>query len=171
MIKVIWQPTREAAELFLANPDFKTYVDSFENADTSTQLYAQSEDQEIDNLTKQGYDNILWKHVGLVTRPKHQRQGTLYHRHCQSPSRHSTHLEMWDLGVGCGLLKPGFIKDSEGEPKIPEHITCQAACVYDIHGKCTGMLITFCYMPTTKLNGLTYTVLHNHLCKTRQLKL
>jgi len=59
MIKVIWQPTREAAELFLANPDFKTYVDSFENADTSTQLYAQSEDQEIDNLTKQGYDNIL----------------------------------------------------------------------------------------------------------------
>ena len=47
MIKVIWQPTREAAELFLANPDFKTYVDSFENADTSTQLYAQSEDQEM----------------------------------------------------------------------------------------------------------------------------
>ena len=47
---------------------------------------------------------------------------------------------MWDLGVGCGLLKPGFIKDSEGEPKIPEHITCQAACAYDIYGKCTGML-------------------------------
>jgi len=42
--------------------------------------------------------------------------------------------------VGCGLLKPGFIKDSEGEPKIPEHITCQAACAYDIYGKCTGML-------------------------------
>ena len=56
LIKVIWQPTREAAELFLANPDFKTYVDSFENADTSTQLYAQSEDQEIDNLTTQGCD-------------------------------------------------------------------------------------------------------------------
>ena len=51
MIKVIWQPTWEAAELLLANPDFKTYVDSYENADTSTQL----NDQEIDNLTKQGY--------------------------------------------------------------------------------------------------------------------
>ena len=24
--------------------------------------------------------------------------------------------------------------------QIPEHITCQAACVYNIHGKCTGML-------------------------------
>jgi hypothetical protein len=56
MIKVIWQPTWEAAELLLANPDFKTNVDSHENADTSTQLNAQSEDQEIDNLTKQGYD-------------------------------------------------------------------------------------------------------------------
>jgi hypothetical protein len=33
MIKVIWQPTWEAAELLLANPDFKAYVDSYENAD------------------------------------------------------------------------------------------------------------------------------------------
>jgi hypothetical protein len=56
MIKVIWQPTWEAAELLIANPDFKTYVDSYGNADASTQLNAQSEDQEIDNLTKQGYD-------------------------------------------------------------------------------------------------------------------
>ena len=73
------------------------------------------------------------------------------------------------------LLKPGSNKDSEGEPKIPEHITCQAACAYDIYGKCTGMLPlngpTSCYMLTTNLNGLAYTVLHNHLCKTRQLKL
>ena len=38
------------------------------------------------------------------------------------------------------LLKPGSNKDSEGEPKIREHITCQAACAYDIYGKCTGML-------------------------------
>jgi len=38
------------------------------------------------------------------------------------------------------LFKPGSNKDSEGEPKIPEHITCQAACAYDIYGKCTGML-------------------------------
>ena len=54
-MKVIWQPTWEAAELLLANPEFKTYVNSYENADTVTQLNAQSEDQET-NLTKQGYD-------------------------------------------------------------------------------------------------------------------
>ena len=40
MIKVIWQPTWEAAELLLDNPDFKAYVDSYEIADTSTQLNA-----------------------------------------------------------------------------------------------------------------------------------
>jgi len=51
MIKVIWQPTWGAAELLLVNPDFKAYVYSYENADTSTQLNTQSEDQEIDNLT------------------------------------------------------------------------------------------------------------------------
>ena len=56
MIKVIWQPTWEAAELLLVNPDLKAYVDSYENADTSSQLNAQSEDQRIDNLTKQGYE-------------------------------------------------------------------------------------------------------------------
>ena len=56
---MIWQPTWEAAELLLANPDLKTYVDTYENADTSTQLNAQSEDQEIDNLTKQGYDGCI----------------------------------------------------------------------------------------------------------------
>jgi hypothetical protein len=46
--------------------------------------------------------------------------------------------EIWVRDVD--LLKPGSNKDSEGEPKIPEHITCQAACAYDIYGKCTGML-------------------------------
>jgi hypothetical protein len=46
--------------------------------------------------------------------------------------------EIWVRDVD--LQKPGFIKDSECKPKIPEHITCQAACAYDIHGKCTGML-------------------------------
>jgi len=38
------------------------------------------------------------------------------------------------------LQMPGSNKDPEGKLKIPEHITCQAACVYDIYGKCTGML-------------------------------
>ena len=38
MTKAIWQPTWEAAELLLANPYIKTYVDSYDNADTSTQL-------------------------------------------------------------------------------------------------------------------------------------
>jgi hypothetical protein len=56
MTKVIWQFTWEAAELLLVNPDLKAYVDSYENADTSSQLNAQSEDQRIDNLTKQGYE-------------------------------------------------------------------------------------------------------------------
>jgi len=58
---VICKPTWEAAELLLANPDFKTYVDSYENADTSsgTQLNAQPEDQEIDNPTKQGMMVVL----------------------------------------------------------------------------------------------------------------
>ena len=38
MVKLLWQPTWEAAELLLANPYIKTYVDSYDNADTSTQL-------------------------------------------------------------------------------------------------------------------------------------
>jgi hypothetical protein len=56
-VKVLWQPAREAPELLFTNSDFKTYVDSYENADTNTQLNAQSEDQqETDNLTKQQSD-------------------------------------------------------------------------------------------------------------------
>ena len=81
--------------------------------------------------------------------------------------------EIWVRDVD--LQKPGSNKDSEGKPKIPEHITCQAACAYDIYGKCTGMLslerLNICYMLKTNLNGLAYTVLHNHLCKMRQLNL
>ena len=56
MVRVLWQPTWKAAELLLANPDFKTYIDSYENADMSTQLSVQPEDKKIDNRTKQGYD-------------------------------------------------------------------------------------------------------------------
>jgi hypothetical protein len=81
--------------------------------------------------------------------------------------------EIWVRDVD--LLKPGSNKDSEGEPKIPEHITCQAACTYDIYGKCTGMLslerLNILLHAYNQFNGLAYTVLHNHLCKTRQLKL
>ena len=46
--------------------------------------------------------------------------------------------EIWVRDVD--LQEPGSNKDSEGKPKIPEHITCQAACAYDIYGKYTGML-------------------------------
>jgi hypothetical protein len=46
--------------------------------------------------------------------------------------------EIWVRDVD--LLKPGSNKDSEGESIFPEHITCQAACAYEIYGKCTGML-------------------------------
>ena len=81
--------------------------------------------------------------------------------------------EIWVRDVD--LLKPGSNKDSEGEPKIPEHINCQAACAYDIYGKCTGMLslerLNILLHAYNQFNGLAYTLLHNHLCKTRQLKL
>ena len=81
--------------------------------------------------------------------------------------------EIWVRDVD--LLKPGSNKDSEDEPKIPEHTTCQAACAYDIYGKCTGMLslerLNILLHAYNQFNGLAYTVLHNHLCKTRQLKL
>ena len=49
-------------------------------------------------------------------------------------------LEIWVRDVDLLKLKPGLNKDSEGEPKIPKHVICQAACVYDIHGKYTQML-------------------------------
>jgi len=80
------------------------------------------------------------KICGTRRKAKHQRQGNLCHGHCQSPSRHSIpwKCEIWVRDVD--LQKSGSNKDPEGEPKIPEHITCQAACAYDIHGKCTGML-------------------------------
>jgi hypothetical protein len=104
MIIVIWQPTWEAAELLLANFDFKTYVDSYKNADTSTQLNAQSEDQEIDKSTKQGYDGCThhFENMWDLSQGQNIRDKAIYHGHWQSPSRHSTHLEMWDLGAGCG---------------------------------------------------------------------
>ena len=46
--------------------------------------------------------------------------------------------EIWVRDVN--FYKPGIHKDSKGEPKISQHLTCQAARVCDIHGKCTGRL-------------------------------
>ena len=103
MMKVIWQPTWEAAELLLANPEFKTYVNSYENADTVTQLNAQSEDQET-NLTKQGYDGCTqhFENMWDSSQGQNIRARHLCHGQCQSPSRLSPHLEVRDLGTGCG---------------------------------------------------------------------
>jgi hypothetical protein len=104
MIKLIWQLTWEAAELLLAIPDFIIYVDSYENADTSTQLMPNQKAKTIGNLTKQGYngytqhfDNMWDSSQGQNIRARH-----LCHGQCQSPSRLSPHLEVRDLGTGCG---------------------------------------------------------------------
>jgi len=106
MIKVIWQPTWEAAELLSANPDFRTYVASYENADTSTQLNAQSEDQKIDNLTKQGYDGCTQHFKIMWDSPQGQniRDKAIFITGTVNPQAdiQPTHLEMWDLGAGCG---------------------------------------------------------------------
>ena len=75
--------------------DFKAYVDSYENTNTSTQLNAQSEDQEINNLTKQGYDGCTQHSYNMWDSSQGQNiRDNLCHGHCQSPSRHSTRLEM-----------------------------------------------------------------------------
>ena len=115
MIKVIWQPTWEAAELLLANPDFKAYVDSCENGDTSTQLNAHSEDQEIDNLTKQGYngctqhlENMWDSSQGQNIRDK----GNFVTDTVKPPvdMRHTRKSGIWVRDVD--LQKPGSNKDS-----------------------------------------------------------
>ena len=137
---MIWQPTWEAAEPLLANPDFRTYVASYENADTSTQLNAQSEDQKIDNLTKQGYDGCTLKICGTRHKAKTSETRQSLSRALSIPKQtfnpRTWKCEIWVRDVD--LLKPGSNKDSEDEPKIPEHTTCQAACAYDIYGKCTS---------------------------------
>jgi hypothetical protein len=110
-----------------ANPDFITYADSYENADTSTQLSAQPEGQEIDNLTKQGYDGYtqhfdnMWD--SSLQGQKTSETGQSLSWTLSNP-RVDTHptckCEIWVRDVD--LLNPGFNKDSEGEPKNPEHI-------------------------------------------------
>ena len=128
---MIWQPTWEAAELLLANPDFKAYVDSsYENADTSTQLNAQSKDQEIDSLTKQGYDGCTqhFENMWDSSQGQNIRDKAIFITdtvNSQANIQPTWKCEIWVRDVD--LLKPGSNKDSEGEPKIPEHITCQAA--------------------------------------------
>ena len=117
--------------------DFKAYVDSYENTNTSTQLNAQSEDQEINNLTKQGYDGCT-QHFKNVWDSS---QGQIFVTDTVNPQVDIQPTWKCEILVrDVDLQKPGSNKDSEGKPKIPEHITCQAACAYDIYGKCTGML-------------------------------
>ena len=115
MIKVIWQPTWEAAELLLANPDFKTHVDSYENADTSTQLNAQSDDQEIDNLTKQGYDGCTQQFENMWDSLQGQkiRDKAIFVTDTVNPQvdiRPTWKREIWVRDVD--LQKPGSNKDS-----------------------------------------------------------
>ena len=66
MVKVLWVPTWEAAELLLANPNIKTYVDSYENTDTSTQLSAQPEDRKLTILQSKAMISSCPKVMWLV---------------------------------------------------------------------------------------------------------
>ena len=183
MVKVLWQPTWEAAELLLANSDFITHVDSYEmptralslvpNQRTKRLTIFQGKAMVVPTILiicgtrarpKQtqkyaGFPSFFLSRacpsctrfalllinlvapyfllfllaclscflliyqfgsirfnlvVGSLLSPlalwnttttykkRHQRQGILYHGHCQSPSRHSISLEVWDLGTGCG---------------------------------------------------------------------
>ena len=110
----------EAAELLLANPDFKAYADSYENAD-STQLNAQSEDQEIDNLTKQGYGGCTQQFENMWDSSQSQniRDKAIFATdtiHPQVDIQPTWKCEIWVRDVD--LQNPGLNKDSEGKPKI-----------------------------------------------------
>jgi hypothetical protein len=101
------------------------------------------EDQEIDNLTKQGYDGCtqLVEYMWDSSQGQNIRDKAILITDTVNPQadiQPTWKCEIWVRDVD--LLKPGSNKDSEGEPIIPEHITCQAACAYDIYGMCTGML-------------------------------
>jgi len=121
MIKVFRQPTWEAAELLLANPDFKAYVDSYENADTSTQLNAQSEDQEFDNLTKQGYDGCTpsnLKYVWDSLQGQDIRDKAIFVMNTVNPQvdkQPTWKCEIWVRDVD--LQKPGSNKTQRVNPK------------------------------------------------------
>ena len=140
---MIWQPTWEAADLLSANPDLKTYVNSYENADTSTQPSGQPEDQEIDNLKKQGYDGCTqhFDYMWDSSQGQNIRDKAFFITDTVNPQlgvQPTGKCEIWVRDVN--FYKPGIHKDSKGEPKISQHLTCQAARVCDIHGKCTGRL-------------------------------
>ena len=106
--------------------DFKAYVDSYENTNTSTQLNAQSEDQEINNLTKQGYDGCtqLFENMWDSSQSQNIRDKAIFITDTDNPQvdiQPTWKCEIWMRDVD--LQKPGSNKDSEGKPKIPEHIT------------------------------------------------
>jgi hypothetical protein len=93
--------------------DFKAYVDSYENTNTSTQLNAQSEDQEINNLTKQGYDGCT-QHFKNVWDSS---QGQIFVTDTVNPQvdiQPTWKCEIWVRDVD--LQKPGSNKDSEDNP-------------------------------------------------------
>ena len=106
-----------------------------------SQLSAQPEDQEINNLTKQGYDGCTQHFVNIWDSLQGQtnRDKAFFITDTVTPQdiQPTWKCEIWVRDVD--LLKPGSNKDSEGEPIIPKHLICQAACVYDIQGKCTRM--------------------------------
>jgi hypothetical protein len=101
MVKLLWQPTWEAAELLLAKPDFKIYVDS-------CNMPAQALSILICGTCRKAKTSETMRFITETVNPQVDIQPTW----------------KWEIWVREGdLIRPGSHNDFEGELKIPEHRT------------------------------------------------
>ena len=150
MIYVTWHPRWENAEMLELHPDLQACVNTFEKNIIERQTNTHTEQLDIDNLINQGFEgnpHDLTHYTWLSTQGHSIRKKAIFDFLPTNPQ--TDIIPTWRCKIiirSVDLMKNLPASDPTEEGNLPLNMpiwhTCKAACIYNIDGKCTGMLTT-----------------------------
>jgi len=141
-VEVSWNPTWEPEELQNTCESFKQSLNKFEEHIAAPNLSQPAPDEHLNDLPKQGfsatqegntyqpYNVDLWNKVSFDIQPTNPQADITATGHC----------EYWITTIHLMKYQEKDTLSSPDDTMLPEVYTDTVACIFNVDGKCKGML-------------------------------
>jgi len=142
LVEVSWNPTWEPEELQNTCESFKQSLNKFEEHIAAPNLSQPAPDEHLNDLPKQGfsatqegntyqpYNVDLWNKVSFDIQPTNPQADITATGHC----------EYWITTIHLMKYQEKDTLSSPDDTMLPEVYTDTVACIFNVDGKCKGML-------------------------------
>ena len=146
LVEVSWNPTWEPEELQNTCESFKQSLKNYEEQITAPNLFQTAPDEHLNILQKQGFSAIQ---EGNAYQPYNAdlRNKVSFDIQPTNPQADITatgHCEYWITTIDLMKYQEMSTLSSPDDTMLPEVYSDTVACIYNVDGKCKGMLTPEC---------------------------